>query len=389
VAQVAPSTQRFDAVVVGAGVVGLSCGFELAKRGASVVVIDRSHPGAGASGVAAGMLAPVTEAEFGEEPLLELNLAGARLWPEFEADLAQYSGVATGYSQSGALVVAIDRDDAQQLRRLHDFQNRLGLECEWLSARSCRRLEPGLSPRIAGGVLAPSDHQVDPRKTVSALVQGFQAVGGQLRTGTDVTQIETSHGQVGGVRDSGGAVYQGPFLVMAAGCFSGQIRGLDNTVGALLRPVKGQILRFRGQSAPGLCGRLVRTPRCYVVNRGDGEVVIGATMEERGFDTSTTAGGLFGLLEAGREVLPDVDELEFGQACAGLRPASPDNAPMIGQDGSLDGLIWASGHHRNGVLLAPLTARLVADAIAGKPQSPMAETFSPRRFESMLQATVS
>jgi glycine oxidase len=366
----------------------LSCGFELAKRGASVAVLDRTQPGTGASGVAAGMLAPVTEAEFGEESLLELNLTSARLWPEFETELAQFSNAATGYSESGALVVAIDRDDLQQLRRLHDFQSRLGLECEWLSARQCRKLEPGLSPRIAGGVLAPRDHQVDPRRTVSALVQGLEAVGGTLRTETCVTEIETSAEQVVGVRDANGGLIQGACVVMAAGCFSGQVRGLEHTVGALLRPVKGQILRFSGPPAPSVCGRLVRTPRCYVVNRSDGEVVIGATMEERGFDTSVTAGGLFGLLEAGREVLPDVDELEFRQATAGLRPGSPDNAPVIGPDGSLDGLIWASGHHRNGVLLAPLTAKLVSELAMGGSNAAMANAFSPRRFESMLEAGV-
>jgi glycine oxidase len=338
-----------DVVVVGAGVIGLACAWRCAQRGMHVLVLERDEPGAGASGVAAGMLAPVTEAEFGEQALLALNLAGAELWPRFAAELSERSGLDTGYRASGALVVAADRDDAEELRRLHAFQQSLGLDARWLGGRECRRLEPRLSPRVPGGILAPQDHQVEPRAVVRALRAALVAAGGELRTGVDVTDP---------------AELDGEHVVVAAGCWSG----------APVRPVKGQILRLRGEA---LAERLVRTPRCYVVSRPGGETVVGATVEERGFDTTVTADGVFRLLEAAREVLPDVTELEFVEAAARLRPGTPDNAPLIGER---DGLIWATGHHRNGVLLAPITALAVAAMVAGESPPEAVEPFAPARF---------
>jgi glycine oxidase len=342
--------RQHDVVVVGAGVIGLACAWRCAQRGLRVLVLEREEePGAGASGVAAGMLAPVTEAEFGEEALLRLNLAGAELWPAFAAELAERSGIDTGYRASGALVVAADRDDAEELRRLHSFQRSLGLEASWLSGRECRRLEPRLSPRVPGGILAEHDHQVEPRAVVRALGAALEAAGGELRCGVEVRDphdLDAEH------------------VVLAAGCWSG----------APVRPVKGQILRLRGEP---LAQRLVRTPRCYVVSRADGEVVVGATVEERGFDTAVTADGVFRLLEAAYEVLPDAAELEFVEASARLRPGTPDNAPLIGEH---DGLVWATGHHRNGVLLAPITAAAVAAIVAGEDPPAAVEPFGAARF---------
>jgi glycine oxidase len=342
---------QHDVVVVGAGVIGLACAWRCVQRGLRVLVLERAaEPGAGASGVAAGMLAPVTEAEFGEEALLRLNLAGAELWPVFAAELAERSGIDTGYRASGALVVAADRDDAEELRRLHSFQHELGLDATWLSGRECRRLEPRLSPRVPGGILAEHDHQVEPRSVVRALRAAFEAAGGELRCGVDVgdpATLDAAH------------------VVMAAGCWSG----------APVRPVKGQILRLRGGSP--LAERLVRTPRCYVVSRSDGEVVVGATVEERGFDTTVTADGVYRLLEAAHEVLPDVAELEFVEAAARLRPGTPDNAPLIGER---DGIVWATGHHRNGVLLAPITAAAVAAIVTGEDPPAAVEPFGAGRF---------
>jgi glycine oxidase len=339
-----------DVVVVGAGVIGLACGWRCAQRGLDVLVLERSEPGAGASGVAAGMLAPVTEAEFGEEPLLALNLASAAMWPAFAAELAERSGLETGYHASGALVVAADRDDAEELRRLFAFQQSLGLDVRWAGGRECRRLEPRLSPRVAGGIVAAHEHQVEPRALVQALCGAFLRAGGELRCGVEVSsdfsELEAEH------------------VVIAAGCWSG----------SPVRPVKGQILRLRGDS---LASRLVRTPRCYVVSRPNGEVVVGATVEERGFDTTVTADGVFHLLEAAREVLPDVTELEFVEAAARLRPGTPDNAPLIGER---DGMIWATGHHRNGVLLTPITAAAVAAMVAGEAPPDAVSPFSPGRF---------
>jgi glycine oxidase len=345
-----------DVVVVGAGVIGLACAWRCAQRGLEVLVLEReAEPGAGASGVAAGMLAPVTEAEFGEEALLALNLAGAELWPAFAAELSERSGIDTGYRASGTLVVAADRDDAEELRRLHSFQESLGLDVRWLGGRECRRLEPRLSPRVAGGILAAQDHQVEPRSVVRALREALRSAGGELRCGVNVSDF---------------AALDAEHVVVAAGCWSGPP----------VRPVKGQILRLRGAA---LAQRLVRTPRCYIVNRAGGEVVVGATVEERGFDTSVTADGVFRLLEAAREVLPDVGELELVEAAARLRPGTPDNAPLIGEHA---GLVWATGHHRNGVLLAPMTAAAVASIVTGEAPPEAVEPFAPARFAARMPA---
>jgi glycine oxidase len=355
--------KSYDAVFIGAGLIGLSCAWRAAQRGMSVIVLDRSWPGAGASGVAAGMLAPVTEAEFGEEGLLRANLASRERWPGFAAELEERTGVATHYSESGALVVAADRDDVEELRRLHAFQRSLGLDSEWLSARRCRRLEPGLSPRIGGGILAPQDGHVDPQAVVRALATALRETGGEILSGVEVAAIEHDGERVTGIRTTGGARIAAAAVTVTAGAWSPALAPTGE--GPPVRPVKGQIieLRVRGGMRPP-CERLVRTPRCYLLARGDGRVVLGATVEEQGFDTVVTADGVFRLLEAAWEVLPDVGELELVEARAGLRPGTPDNLPVVGP-GELEGLWWATGHYRNGVLLCPLTADRVAAELAG------------------------
>jgi glycine oxidase len=383
----APRAREYDAAVVGAGIVGLASAWRLAQRGLSVVAIDRGAAGSGASSVAAGMLAPVTEAEFGEQALLGLNLAGAAAWPGFAAELAERSGLGTGYRECGALVVAVDRDDLEEIRRLHSFQRSLGLDAEWLTGRECRRLEPGLAPSVGGGVLAAHDHQADPRATLAALRTAFEHEGGEIVEGVEVTGVE-DHSLV----TSAGHVHA-EHVVVAAGAWSAALA----PDAPPLRPVKGQVLRLRegagsgpGGAAPSggaaptggppaLASRIVRTPRCYVVPRAGGEIVIGATVEERGFDPAVTAGGVHRLLEAAWEALPDVEERELVETSASFRPATPDNAPVVGR-GSTAGLIWATGHHRNGILLAPITASAVAALATGAEPVEELAGFGPERF---------
>ena len=318
------------------------------------------------------MLAPVTEADFGEEGPLRVNLAGRDRWSAFAAELEEQSGLPTGYRDSGALVVAADRDDGEALRRLHDFQRSLGLEADWLPASRCRRLEPGLSPRIAGGILAPQDGSADPRATVAALAEVVE----ELALGTEVEAIEHDGTQVTGVRTPAGVI-DCEHVVVAAGAWSAALAPGEAPP---VRPVKGQILELRARGAmPDPLERVVRTPRCYLVARGDGRVVLGATVEEQGFDTAVTADGVYRLLEAAWEVLPEVGELELVAARAGLRPGTPDNTPLVGP-GEPERLVWATGHWRNGVLLAPLTGDAVAGLLAGEPLSEKLAPLAPGRF---------
>ena len=338
-----PRRTGYDAVVVGGGVIGLASAWRAAQRGLSVLVVERDEPGAGASGVAAGMLAPVTEAEFGEEHVLRSNMRSAEMWPAFAAELAERSGVDVSYRATGALLVAADRDDGEELRRQFRFQQSLGLDAEWLSGRDARRLEPRLSPRVAGAIHAPGEAHVDPRRVVRALAAALENDGGEvlIATATGVAPDAVTLGD--------GTRMEARSVVVAAGSWTGAFGGAP-----AVRPVKGQILRLRGREP--LTGNLIRTPRCYVVSRANGEVVIGATVEERGFDTSVTAGGIHRLLEAAWEVLPEIEELEFVEAAARLRPATPGNMPVVEK---IDGIVWATGHYRHGILLAPATAEAV------------------------------
>jgi glycine oxidase len=331
--------------VVGAGIAGLASAWRAVQSGLRVVVLERGEPGCGASSVAAGMLAPVTETDFGEDDLLRLNLESAALWPAFAAELEEASGMPTGYRRDGALVVAVDRDDAEELRRLHALQRSLGLESEWLVPSAARALENGLAPRIAGAIDAPAEAQVDPVAVVAALRKAFEDAGGVIER-AEVRSLDQVDAEQ---------------VVLAAGAWSAALADVR------VHPVKGQLLHLRTRAgAEPLARRIIRTPRCYVVPRADGRVVVGATSEEKGFDTSVDAGAVHRLLEAAWEVLPDVWELEFVQVIAGLRPATPDNRPLIGPSAT-DGLIHATGHYRNGILLAPLTAQRVAAALTRVP----------------------
>ena len=367
-----PRSSRYDAVVIGAGLVGLATAWQAHRRGMSVLVVERAgEPGAGASGVAAGMLAPVTEADFGEEAALRLCVAGRERWPAFASELEELTGRSTGFRETGALVVAADRDDVEELRRLHSLQGSLGLATEWLSPSSCRRVEPALSPRVAGGVLAAGDAQADPRATLGALAAAVE----EIAYGTEALGIEDDGRRVTGIRTPAGTISAGA-VVVAAGAWSGGLAAGAPPV----RPVKGQILELRARDGGGeALDRIVRTPRCYLVGRGDGRVVLGATVEEQGFDTAVTAGGIHRLLEAAWEVLPETGELEVVRVAAGLRPGTPDNLPVIGRGGR-EGLLWATGHWRNGVLLAPLTGDALAELLAGGDPAPELVGLGPDRF---------
>jgi glycine oxidase len=360
----ATEKRGFDAIVVGAGVIGLTCAWRAAQRGLDVVVLDRSTPLSGATGVAAGMLAPVGELAFGEQRLLELTLESAERYPDFVAELEELSGSETGYDRRGALHVALDRDEAEQLRRVHDLQRSMGLEAEWLAPRGCRELEPGLTPSLSGGVIAPGERSIDPRALTAALLAALEGEGAEVRTGTEVTAALLEGERIVGVRTAAGDELRGASVILACGAWSGRAEWLPEPARPHVRPVKGQILELRspgGGEAP--IERIVASEHVYLVPRPDGRLVVGATVEERGFDTAVTAGGIHELLREAYRMVPDVAEMELVEAMAGLRPGTPDNLPLVGP-GSLDGLILATGHYRNGILLAPLAAARVVEALA-------------------------
>ena len=372
-----------DVVVVGGGVIGLAIAWRAAGAGMAVTVVDET-PGQGASWAAAGMLAPVTEVHYGERALLDLNLAAADRWPAFAAEVEEASGHPVGYRPAGTLAVARDADDNAALEDLYQFQLRCGLKVERLRSRECRQLEPGLAPGIRGGVLAPGDHQVDNRALVEALLLAGRRSGVRVLEGR-VAELATDGDRVTGVVLGDGERLPAGTVVLAAGCWSGGLGGVAAEALPPVRPVKGQLLHLRGPADEPLCSRNVRGLEVYVVPRADGRVVVGATVEERGFDTRVTAGAVHDLLRAAMELLPDVAELELLETVAGLRPGSPDNAPLLGPAGP-EGLVVATGHYRNGILLTPATADAIAELLATGRVPELIAPFGPARFTGGVPA---
>ena len=374
-----------DALIVGAGAIGLACAWRAAQHGLRVRVLERDRPGAGASGVAAGMLAPVGEATWGEDELLRLALTSHAAWPRFAAELAATSDRESGYLELGALHVALDRDEAAELRRRFELMESLGLAAEWLRPRAAREVEPGVAPSCAAAVHAPHESAIDPRQLVGALRVAAEREGVEVREGSEVVAALRHGDALAGVRTADGVEHRAARTVLAAGAWSGSAGWLPPEARPPVRPVKGQIITLRGPAGAPVCDRIVVSERIYIVPRGDGRLIVGATVEEMGFDTRVTAGGVHELLREAYRALPDVAELELAEVIAGLRPGTPDNAPLIGA-GPIDGLIYAAGHYRNGVLLAPVTADAVAALLAGEQPEAELGAFSPLRFSPEVVA---
>jgi glycine oxidase len=371
-----------DVVVAGGGVIGTAIAWRAAAAGLGVVVVD-PECGNAASLVAAGMLAPVSESLFGEEALLRLNLLAVRRFPAFAAELEEATGHITGLRREGTLAVAYDPDDQAALTRLTAFRRSAGLDAEELDNRACRRLEPFLAPGVRGGVLFAGDWSVDNRRYAAALREATRAAG--VWTVRDsVAEVLADGGRVAGVRLAGGDTIGAEAVVVAAGCWSGGIAGLPDGLPGVVRPVKGQLLRLRlpGGMSPVLTRTvraLVRGTDVYLVPRADGEMIVGATSEERGPDQTVTAGAVHDLLRDALSVLPVTSELILAETCAGLRPGTPDNGPVVGAAGP-DGLLLATGHYRNGILMSAATADAAVAYLTGRLPAPEWEPFSPRRF---------
>ena len=363
-----PERQPVDVLIVGAGVIGLTVAWRARQAGLSVSVLERDLPGRAASHVAAGMLAPVAEVEFGEagRRLLELGLRSTAMWPAFAAELETCTGVSVGLMPTGTLLAARDEDDARELERQLAFRQSLGLAVRRLRPSQARELEPALAPTVRLALDAPEDHSVDPRLVLAALQRACAVAGVEVRGHAPVAQIDLDDARcrVTGVRLADGERLPAGQVVLAAGAWTETIAGLPDGAGVPVRPVRGQVLRLRDPAGPGLLQRVLRFRGGYLVPREDGGYVLGATVEERGFSLAPTAGGVYELLRDALALVPGLGELEIVELSVGLRPGTPDNAPAIGP-GAVAGLIWATGHYRNGILLAPLTGALVARALAG------------------------
>ncbi|PZF84514.1 glycine oxidase ThiO [Jiangella anatolica] len=364
--------------VVGCGIIGAAVAWRLSQLGLTVAAFDPA-PGDGATHAAAGMLADVTEAEFGEDHLTALNVASAREWPAFAAELSSAAGGADlAFRRTGTLTVAYDSGDRQQLRRLLTLRRGLGLPVEEVSVDEARRLEPLLGPRLAGATWTPDEHQVDPRRVHAALLKVLAGRGVAVVRRRVAELSRSPSGTVDGVLDAAGERHPAGSVVLAAGWASRELAGVPT------RPVKGQLLRLDASAQPGFAlGRVVRgfvqSRAVYLVPRQDGEVVVGATSEEQPDDRQVTAGGAYAILRDARALIPGIDELPLAELTARARPGSPDNVPMIGESG-IPGLLLATGHHRNGILLAPLTASALAARYRAGTAPEWAAAADPRRF---------
>lgn len=377
-ASIAVSPFRPKAVVIGAGVMGLGIAWRLAQAGCPVTVYDRAEAGHGASWAAAGMLAAAVETEPGEEALLALTLQSQQMWPGFARELEAAAGIPLGYRDEGTVVVALTRDDAEQLRHTYEFQKSLGLELEWLSGAEARRREPHLRPGIPGAVLSRQDHQVENRRLVDALAKAARNAGAVLHEHHPVREVEISGQRARAVLTDHGRD-PAEVVVLAAGAWSREIAGIPPAYLPPVRPIKGQMLALHMDPAAPVLRHVVWLPRGYLVPRRDGRLVIGGTVEERGFDATLTAGGMLALLEGAWRAVPAIEELPIAETWVGFRPGSRDDAPMLGPSG-IDGLVVATGHHRNGILLTPVTAEAISSCVLTGRLPETMVPFSPQRF---------
>ena len=374
-------------MIIGAGVIGLGIAWRLAHAGCSVTVYDRAEAGRGASWAAAGMLAAAVETEPGEEQLLVLTLASQRMWPSFARELEAVSDISVGYRDEGTIVVALTRDDAEHLRHICDFQKSLGLELQWLSGAEARRREPHLRPGIPAAVWSPQDHQVENRWLTQGLGEAARRAGVVLREHVPVREVEVAGGRARAVLTDHGRD-PADVVILAAGAWSREIAGIPSAHLPPVRPIKGQMLALRMDPSAPLLRHVVWAPRSYLVPRRDGRLVVGGTVEERGFDDTLTAGGLLALLEGAWRAVPAIEELPIAETWVGFRPGSRDDAPMLGPSG-IDGLIVATGHHRNGILLTPITVETVSAYVLTGRLPEIVEPFTPERFSRRHAQSVS
>jgi len=383
-----PNTVRHRprTVVIGGGVNGLGIAWMLARAGCTVDVFDAGEPGAGASRAAAGMLAAGAEAEPGEEALTQLGRMSQRLWPEFAEAVHAASGIDPEYRTDGLLVAAITHDEAARVSWNYQYQQGQGVRLDWLTGAQLREREPHLTRNVQAGVVSPDDHQVNNRALVQGLRRAAEGAGARIHAHAPVEAVVSQGGRATGVR-AGGETLDAEAVVLAAGAWSRGIAGVPEAARPPVRPVKGQMLSLRMDPEAPLLRHVLWAPTVYLVPRRDGTLVVGGTVEENGFDTTITAGGLYAILQAAWRAVPAIEELPVVETWVGFRPTSRDDAPILGR-ASVEGLWLATGHHRNGILLAPVTARAVAAEILGAERVDEIAPFGPERFTRGREAAM-
>ncbi len=361
-----------DVIVIGAGIIGAHCAWRLAQAGLRVSVFERSAPGSQASQAALGLLSYHADPEK-TAAMQDLVLYSAALYPDLIDELAQFSGERVDYQPGGQLMIALSEKDLPGIELSHKLNKRKGVQVEKVTPQECRLLEPGLTPDLYGAVFFPEDAWVDNTALTMAIVQAAEKDGGVIKR-ANVEAVEIRAGRAVGVH-AGGELYRADWIILAAGSWSGQIGGIPPTP---VKPIRGQALAVAGRAVR----RAIMSAHSYLVPKGDSQTMIGATVEQVGFDDTNTLAGLQEVSAAGIEMAPRIGQSEFLGAWAGLRPATPDEMPMIGPYLQAPNLVAATGHFRNGILLAPVTAQLVRAVVTGENPSLDLAPFLPGRFSS-------
>jgi glycine oxidase len=368
-----------DVAIVGAGVIGLSIAWRLAAAGLAVAAFERDEVGSGASLAATGMLAAATELEPGGADLLALALESQRVWPGFRDALEAEAGFDIDYRAEGTLTVALGRDEVDRLRFRHELQARHGLATRWLDGAAARALEPALRPSVAAGIFCAEDHQVDPRRLVPALRRAAAARGARVLEHLPVRSLDIAGARVGGVVTDQG-LCGARTVVIANGAWAGNREVLGDALGVPVRPLKGQALALRATARTGVPAHVVWTEQVHLAPKAGDTLLVGATVEECGFDAAVTAGAVLALLDGARRALPSIEDMEIEAVWTGFRPTSDDDAPILGMTG-VSGLALATGHHRNGILLAPVSAQAIHDLVTAGEMTGVATRFGLERFE--------
>ncbi len=370
---------KADVIVVGAGIIGLSIAWRLAAGGQRVVVIDKAEAGSGASLAATGMLAAAAEYEAGGEILIQFALESQRRWEPFAAELEQASGLDLDFDRSGTIVVAMTRDETARLRSRFDLHGKVGLETRWLTGESVRTLEDGLRPSVTAGIHCLRDFQIDPRRIMPALEIAARRAGVTIIENQPVSALAMQAGSVAGIA-AGDLECMAPVVVLTTGAYAGSGQLVPSGLTIPVRPLRGQSVCLRAPATqPPLLRHVIWTEQVHMAQKSGGRLIVGATVEEAGFNADVTVGGLFALLEAARRALPGVEDISVEAVWSGFRPTSQDDAPILGETG-VPGLLLAVGHHRNGILLAPATAEAIAAMVLGTPVAQSAQSLTLQRF---------